>query len=112
MTPIGFRPTRVPMSAPSLASEYTRAPTISKSGRWSMIVVTISAPTAPVPHGMTRYLGGFASLMIRSAGTWGAYRPSSTRDESTRAKGASQYVLRIESSWVSEQFEARSAPLT
>jgi hypothetical protein len=48
-TPIASRPTSVPMSAPFLASEYTRAPTICRSGRWSMIVVMISVPTVPVP---------------------------------------------------------------
>jgi hypothetical protein len=45
---------RVPMSVPALAGEYTRAPTMSRSARWSRIVVTISLPTAPVPHAMTR----------------------------------------------------------
>jgi hypothetical protein len=49
-TPIGSRPTRVPMSTPFLSAEYTRAPTTCISRRRSRIVMSISVPTAPVPH--------------------------------------------------------------
>jgi integrase/recombinase XerD len=41
-----------------LRSKRIEAPTRSRSGRWSRIVVIISVPTVPVPHWITRYTVG------------------------------------------------------